>query len=216
MEFFDDPSEIDDRIDELEYYIGCGDWEEVSSYIDIFILIIKEQLWKMHDENNPKGYCLVAMCKSASDVLDTKRHLNVNIAEFFSCCLLAVYRIKGILSWGSLSDGDRDEIKFQVGRLKQNLYKVLPTTQNFRHRAGKHGSDGTRRKMFDRIEKIKKELLETYNPDTLRSFIVTKNQFEEIAAKCNDNIHMSHPTLKKYRDKIENDLKNNDMTVKFK
>ena len=148
MEFFDDPSELDDHIIPLiRHYIDYGEWDLVENEIDQHIDIIKTQLSKMHNnlvkskslkkhkKNIPPYYYLLSECKGVGDVLDSKRFqifrgsglFPVYLAgsEEFAQCLLACYRIKLTLSGAQPSNDDLNGIKEQVDRLHRYLKESM-------------------------------------------------------------------------------------------
>ena len=143
MEFFQDPSEIEDQIFCLKGYIDSGDWDLVENEIDKYINIINFKLRDMNNnliktrsiKNIPPYYYLLSECKNVGDVLDSKRFqifrgsglFPVYLAgsEEFAQCLLACYRIKLTLSGGQPSNDDLNGIKEQVDRLHRYLKESM-------------------------------------------------------------------------------------------
>lgn len=120
MEFFQDPSEIDDRMLNMNNYINSADWEEVKAEIFMFIRVIRNQLSKMQNEN----FHLLSECKEISDILDIKRHLTVYGAESFAQCLLALYSMKNALFLDQSFD-DEEQVKQDLQREVDRLQRYL-------------------------------------------------------------------------------------------
>ncbi len=128
MEFFDDPSEIEDRIFCLKGYIDSGYWDEVELENKMYIRMIKNYLCKNQDKNYPSDFYLLSICENSGDILDTKRHLHGYDVKPFTQCLLSTYRIK-ILLWDTTSCDDlKRDFQKEADRLKVNLqmaWKVI-------------------------------------------------------------------------------------------
>lgn len=151
MEFFDDPSELEDHIIPLiRYHIDYGEWDLVENDIDQHIDIIKTQLLKMHNafvknkslkkhkkEIHPY-YHLLSECKEIDDLLDVKRfeifHGSGLFSEYlsgseeFRKCLLALYSMKATLGWEKSFDDEeqvKQDLQRDVDRLHQNLKDAM-------------------------------------------------------------------------------------------
>lgn len=128
MEFFQDPSEIEDQIFCLKGYIDSGYWDEVELENKMYIRMIKNYLCKNQDKNYPSDFYLLSICENSGDILDTKRHLHGYDVKPFTQCLLSTYRIK-ILLWDTTSCDDlKRDFQKEADRLKVNLqmaWKVI-------------------------------------------------------------------------------------------